>query len=397
MKASKKALFAVVAALVVLSLLVVGCGGDKGEGTETEATKVTIGVGVPLTQGSVAFGQGISNGVKLAVAQANESQEVKDLGIVFEVKEGDDQGDPKSGVNVANQFVADASVIGVVGHFNSGVSIPASKVYNDGGIVQISPGSTNPTLTEQGFKTVFRTCTTDALQGPAGAQAMIDLGLKKAFIVDNSTPYGEGIAAEFAKEYEKLGGTILGQQKTGEKDSDFTALVTAMKATSPDVVYFGGTYDGGGALLSKQMKDAGLNAPVMGGDGLVDAQYIALAGPTSEGDLATSVGYPLDLLPGGQEFKAAFEAKFPGVAIGNFDAYGYDAAQAIIKAAIAVAKADGADSLSTPAGKTAVVDGVAAISFDGATGPVSFDAKGDTENKVITLYKVVDGAWVAQQ
>ena len=394
MKGSKKFLFVALVALVAISLLVTGCG-KKDEGT-SETTTVTIGVGVPLTQGAVAFGPGVVNGAKLAVAQANESQEVKDLGITFVVKEGDDQSDPKTGVNVANQFVADASLIGVVGHFNSGVSIPSSKVYNDASIAMISPGSTNPTLTQQGFNNVFRTCTTDAVQGPSGAESAFALGLKKAFVVDDSTPYGEGLADEFAKKFEELGGTVLGREKTSDKDSDFAALVTAIKAAGPDVIYYGGVYNSG-ALLSKQAKDAGLTVPVMGGDGLVGQEYIDLAGAGAEGDLATSVGYPLDLLPGGQAFKAAYEEMFPGVNIANFDAYGYDAAQAIIKAAIAVAKADGAASLVTPSGRAAIVAAVAASNFEGATGPVAFDEFGDTTNKVITLYKVVDGAWVAQQ
>lgn len=397
MKASKKALFAVVAALVALSLLVVGCGGNADDGAADGSKVVKIAVGVPLTDGDVAFGVGILRGVEVAVAQANDSAEAKELGLMFEIVEGDDRSDPNIGTTVANQFVADADVVGVVGHFNSGVSRPASAVYNDAGIVMITPGSTAPDITKQGFDNIFRTCTTDDLQGPYGAEAMIDLGLKKAFIVDNSTPYGEGIAAEFSAKYEEIGGAIVGEDKTSEADVDFTALITKIKATNPDVVYFGGTYNGGGALFSKQMKDAGLKVPLMGGDGIVADAYIELAGPASEGDYATSVGYPLDLLPGGQDFTAAYKEMFPSETIGNFDAYAYDAAQAIIKAVLATAEADGVDSLTTAEGKKAIVAGVAASDFDGATGNVAFDEKGDTKAKIITVYKVVSGAWVGQK
>lgn len=398
MKARNKGIFAVAAALVALSLLVVGCGGGTtdGDGGDTAKTTVTIGVGAPLTQGVVAFGQGLVRGATLAVEQANALPEVQELGLTFTIAEGDDQGDPKTGVNVANQFVANSSLIGVVGHFNSGVSIPASKVYNDAGIVMISPGSTNPTLTQQGFNNVFRTCTTDDVQGPTGAKYMIDLGMKTVFVVDDSTPYGEGLAKAFADEFVALGGTVAGTEKTSDKDSDFTSLVTKMKGTNPDLVFYGGLYNAG-ALLAAQVKGGGMTAPVMGGDGLADAEFINIAQDAAEGCFATSVGYPVEQLPKGPEFVSAFEAKFPGENISPFDAYGYDAAWAIIYAAVEVAGGEvGAAGLSSPAGRTAIIEAVAASNFEGATGPVSFDEKGDTNNKVITLYKAVDGVWVAQ-
>ena len=400
MKVSKKNLLAVVAALVAVSMLVTGCGskssGGSGSGSKGSKT-VKIGIGAPLTNGAVALGQGMKRGAELAISEANDSQEAKDLGLTFEGVPGDDQGDPKTGVTVANTFASNADLLGVMGHLNSGVSIPASKVYAQKKIVMISPASTNPALTQQGLNNVFRVCTTDAVQGPAAADyATKLLGLKKAYVVDDSTPYGEGLAAEFAKQFAANGGTVVGTAKTTDKDTDFNALVTKMKGAGPDIIYYGGIYNAG-ALLAKQSKDGGLSAPLMGGDGLYDPEFVKLAGATAaEGDFATSVGLPIDKLPKGQDFKAAYEKKFPGQAIAAYDAYSYDAANVIIKAIIKVAKDKGVDKLTTPDGRDAIIAAVAATDAEGVSGKISFDKSGDTTNKAITLYFVQNGAWATK-
>ncbi len=283
-----------------------------------------------------------------------------------------------------------------MGHLNSGVSIPASKVYSDNKIVQISPASTNPALTQQGLKNVFRVCTTDAVQGPAAADyAFKLLGFKSAYVVDDSTPYGEGLASEFAKQFEANGGKILGTAKTADKDTDFNALVTKMKGTSPELVYYGGIYNAG-ALLSKQSKEGGLKVPLMGGDGLYDAEFINLAGPASEGDFATSVGIPLANLPKGQDFTAAYKAMFPNDEIAAYDAYAYDATNVIINAIVEVAKAQGAAAVTTPEGRDAIIAAVAATNTEGVTGAIAFDANGDTTNKAISLYVVEGGKWATK-
>ena len=151
-----------------------------------------------------------------------------------------------------------------MGHLNSGVSIPASKVYNENKIVQVSPASTNPALTQQGFNNVFRVCTIDSVQGPVGAESAFDeFGFKTAVVIDDSTPYGEGLAAEFAKKFEELGGKVLFTEKTSDKDTDFNALVTKIKDANPDVIYYGGIYNAG-ALLAKQASDAGIEGPADG-------------------------------------------------------------------------------------------------------------------------------------
>jgi branched-chain amino acid transport system substrate-binding protein len=380
--------------------MLTGCGdsGKDSASADNSPTKLLIGIGAPVTQGDVGQGKGIERGALLAVQRANASQEVKDLGITFVTSTGDDQSDPKVGTTVANSFASKRNLLGVVGHFNSTVSIAASKVYNDKKIIMISPGSTNPTLTEQGFASIFRTTATDAVQGPVGAERAIALGYKSAVVVSDSSTYGDGLSKAFAAKFIELGGTVSFTTKTQQKQNDFTTLSTKIASLKPEVVYFGGTYaadTGAGALFSKQLKSAGVTAPVLGGDGLYDVEYITLAG-NAEGDLTTSPGLPTELLPKGAEFAQDFKAAYPNDSIAAFDAYAYDAAQAIINATIAVAKEKGVSQLNTPDGKSALISAVAQSNFDGVTGNVSFDEKGDNKNRAITLYKVEGGKWVPQ-
>ncbi len=398
MKVSKKRMLAAVAVLMALAMVATGCSGAATSDANKEVKTIKIGIGAPLTAGAVALGKGMERGANLAIEQANESDAVKAAGIKFVAVSGDDQGDPKTGVTVANTFASDPALLGVMGHLNSGVSIPASKVYSDKSIVMISPASTNPALTAQGLTNVFRVCTTDAVQGPAGAQyAFKTMGFKTAYVVDDSTPYGEGLASEFAKEFTTLGGTVVGTAKTSDKDTDFNALVTKMKATNPAVIYYGGIYNSG-ALLAKQSKEGGMTSPLMGGDGLYDQQFIELAGAANaEGDLCTSVGLPIDKLPAGQEFKTAYEAKFPGEEIAAYDAYAYDATNVIINAIVGATKEVGVAKITGPEGRTAVIKGVAATNDPKAvTGEISFTSTGDTNNKAITLYIVSGGKWTTK-
>ncbi|HEY5506544.1 MAG TPA: branched-chain amino acid ABC transporter substrate-binding protein [Coriobacteriia bacterium] len=386
---------AIVALLAAVALVVTGCGSTAGTPAATGATKVTIGIGAPLTDGAVALGKGMVRGANLAIEQANATQEVKDLKLTIASVEGDDKGDPTTGGNVATQFASNPTLVGVMGHLNSGVTRVAVKIYNAANIVQVSPANTAVDLTQMGMKNYFRVCANDAVQGPAGADyAFKTAGKKKAFVVDDSTPYGVGLADEWSKQFIADGGAVAGREKTSDKDTDFKSLVTKIKAAGPDIVYYGGIYNSG-ALLSKQLKEGGVNVPLMGGDGLFDPAYIKLAGAANaKGDLATSVGLPTDQMPKGQEFIAAYKVKYPSDEIAAYDAYSYDAANAIIKAIISVAKSMGADKVATTAGKQAIIAAVAKTNFEGVSGTVSFDANGDTTNKAITTYIVgADGAW----
>jgi branched-chain amino acid transport system substrate-binding protein len=385
-----------IAVLAAVALVVTGCGGTTGTtGGGAKAVTVTIGIGAPISDGAVALGKGMVRGANLAVKQANESAEIKDLGIVLQTVEGDDKGDPTTGGNVATQFTSNPSLVGVMGHLNSGVTRVAVKIYNAANVVQVSPANTAVDLTTMGMTNYFRVCTVDSVQGPAGADyAFKTAGKKKAFVVDDSTVYGTGLADEWAKQFEADGGAIAGREKTGDKDTDFKALVSKIKSGGVDIVYYGGIYNSG-ALLSKQMKEGGVAVPLMGGDGLFDGEFIKLAGAANAtGDLATSVGLPLAEMPKGVDFKAAFEAAYAGEAIAAYDAYSYDAANVIIKGIIAAAKELGADKVTTTEGKKAIIAAVAKTSFDGVTGKVEFDKNGDTTNKAITVYVVgADGTW----
>jgi branched-chain amino acid transport system substrate-binding protein len=396
-----KKLLALITALLMVALVATGCGGgdaDSGDGDsggDTEMVTIKLGVGAPLTQGAVALGKGIERGAQLAIDDFNASPEAQELGIEVEAFVVDDQGDPKVGVNVANQLVTDPAVIGVNGHLNSGVSIPASDVYGKAGIVQVSPASTNPDLTlAQKYGNVFRVCTVDPVQGSFAAEAAVnDLGFKTAFVIDDATPYGEGLAAEFAKAFVAAGGEVLGTEKTTDKDTDFNALVTKMKAENPDAIYYGGIYNAG-ALLAKQAKEGGMTAAFFSGDGVYSPDFVSLAGEANaEGAYCTSVGLPLDLQPKGADFKAKFAAKYGTEEIQAYDTYAYDAAYVILEAVKVVAADMGADALTSPDGKAAITEAVAMTNIEGITGAVSFDENGDTTNKAITLYVVEGGAW----
>jgi len=391
-------LFALIACIALLATVVTGCASgeteDEGTGT-TEAVTVAIGVGAPLTDGAVALGKGMVRGASLAVKQANESDELKDLGLTIEVVEGDDKGDPTTGGTAATQFTSNESLVGVMGHLNSGVTRVAVKIYNQNSILQVSPANTAVDLTEMGMGNYCRVCTIDSVQGPAAADYAYNIaGAQTAFVVDDSTVYGEGLAAEWAMRFESNGGIVAGTEKTGDKDTDFKALVSRIKAANVDIVYYGGIYNSG-ALLSKQLKEGGVAVPMMSGDGCYDPEYIKLAGAANaEGDFCTSIGYPVDQLPRAQEFKDAFAAEYPDDAIAAYDAYSYDAAQVIINAIVKVAKDLGADKLTTLEGKKAIIAAARASDFEGVTGNVSFDEKGDTTNKVVSVYVVKNGEWV---
>jgi len=384
---------AIAALLAAVALVVTGCGGPATTGGTK--TTVTIGIGAPLTDGAVALGKGMVNGANLAVAQANETSEVQDLGLVIATVNGDDKGDPATGGTVATQFAANPTLVGVMGHLNSGVTRVAVKIYNAANIVQVSPANTAVDLTQMGMTNYFRVCTIDSVQGPAGADySFKTAGKKIAYVVDDSTPYGEGLAAAWAQQFTADGGTVAGTAKTTDKQTDFKSLVTTIKSKNVDIVYYGGIYNAG-ALLSKQMKEGSVAVPLMGGDGIFDPEYIKLAGAANAtGDLATSVGLPLAQLPQGQAFKSAFDAAYPGQEIAAYDAYSFDAANVIIKAIVSVAKSMGVDKVATTDGKKAIIAAVAATDFQGVTGQVKFDSNGDTLNKAITVYIVgADGTW----
>lgn len=327
--------------------------------------QIKIGVGGPITGGSAAFGAQLKQGVEQAVEDINAAGGV--LGQKFQLFAGDDRGDPKDGVSVANKFAADG-VKFVVGHFNSGVTMPASEVYQDNGMLEITPAATNPKITERGMWNVFRVCGRDDQQGGmAGAIIAEKFKGKRIAVVHDKTTYGQGLADETRKVINAKGIKEVLYEGVNKDDKDFTALVSKLKAANPDLVYWGGLHDTGGLIL-RQMRDQGVRAPMMGGDGMADDEFASIAGPGADGTLMTFSPDPRTN-PKNKDIVAVFRKR--GFEPQAYTLYSYAAVQ-IIKAAIEEAK-------STDPKKVAAVIATGKP-FDTVLGTLSLDKKGDVSN-----------------
>ncbi len=334
--------------------------------------QIKIGVGSPVTGNSAAFGAQVRNGVVQAVEDINKAGGVK--GQTFELSTGDDASDPKQGVSVANKFASEGVKM-VVGHFNSGVSIPASDVYLDAGIIQITPGSTNVKFTERGMWSTFRTCGRDDQQGAmAGEYLATKLKGKKIAFVHDKTPYGKGLADETLKVFRAKGGKEVLIEGINPGEKDYSALVSKLKQNGVDLVYFGGYYTEAG-LIIRQMRDQGLKAPLMGGDGMVDKELVAIAGPAAEGTLVT---FPPDARknPAAKDVVAAFKAK--GIEPDGYTLYAYAAVQILAKAVEATGSTEG--------------EKLAAYLHQGkptatAIGDIAYDKKGDITRPDYVIYE----------
>lgn len=387
------------ASLIVAALSLSACGSRSDTGTGTSDTNkiAIIGVMAPLSGDLSAMGLGIQHSVELAVKQANDSKAIP--GWTLKVEAKDDEAKPDVGKNAATAFAGMANVAGVVGNLNSSVAQSTQPVLATAKIVQVSPANTNPTLTQgadfktapkRTYDTYFRTCTTDAVQSPSAARYLFQkAGFTKVATIHDKKAYGQGQVDAFTAEFTKLGGTIVAAETINPDDSNYQSVITKVKPKGPQAIYYGGEYPQAGPL-SQQMKAAGLNVPLIGGDAIYDPKYIQLGGASSNGDLATSVGAPTDQLAAGKTFLAAYQAaayKEPSAAYG---AYSYDAANAIINA-LKVSLKDAKDVASV---RQATIDALGKVSFDGVTGTVAFDKYGDSTSRVITVYKVDAGKWV---
>ena len=386
------------ASLLIASLALSACGSrnttstTSGNGNKT----ATIGVMAPLSGDLSALGLGIQHSVELAVKQANANNAIP--GWTLKVDAKDDEGKPDVGKNAATAFAGDPNVAGVVGNLNSSVAQSTQPVLATAKIVQVSPANTNPSLTQganfatapvRTYPTYFRTCTTDAVQGPFAARYLFKLGIKKVATIHDKKAYGQGLVAAFSKEFKTLGGTITAAEKINPDESNFQSVISAVKPTAPQAVYYGGEYPQAGPL-SQQMKAAGLNVPLMGGDGIYDPKFIELAGATANGDLATNPGAPTATAASAKKFVAAYTAAGYKDPYGAYGAFSYDAANAII-AALKVSLANAKDVASA---RQATVDAMSKVSFEGANGPVAFDKYGDTTGRILTVYKVTNLKWV---
>ncbi|MET8757277.1 branched-chain amino acid ABC transporter substrate-binding protein [Lentzea sp. NPDC004782] len=390
------------AAIVGAALLVLAAcssnkneaGGNNGGSCDTSKGTLTIGVVAPLSGNLSALGIGIKQSADLAVEEANKKCTVK--GYKLALSPQDDEANPAKGGQAASKLSTDPTVIGVVGTLNSSVAQTVQPILKEKKIPQVSPANTNPTLTrgndfltapKRQYENYFRVCATDDLQGPYAANYLVEkAGKKKIAIITDGKTYGEGLAAELSKQVAKKGGTIVGSEKVGEKDTDFSGVVSKIKALSPEAVYYGGEFPAAGPL-SKQMASAGLNVPLMGGDGIFDQKFIDLGG--KEGDLATSVGAPVESLATAKAFVDAYKAKYGKEDYAAYGAFSYDAANAIIGAlATTLNGGDWSDSK-----RDDMLTNLGKYSGSGATGEVKFDQYGDSTNKVLTVYSVTSGKW----
>lgn len=385
------------------ALTLTACGSrddSKNSSGGGDNQTVVIGVDAPLTGDLSALGLGIKNSADLAVNLANKNKTVP--GVTFKVQPLDDQAQPSVGGQNAQKFIDNKDVLGVVGPLNSSVSQSMQKPLNDASLTQISPANTGTELTQgndwktgnkqRPFKTYFRTATTDQIQGAFAAKYLFnDAKIKSVYLIDDQKTYGAGLAASFKATFTELGGKIVGADHVNPDDRDFNAVVTKVKKSGAKAVYYGGEYPAG-APLSQQLKDS-VQIPLMGGDGMYSADFIKL-NKKAQGDIATSVGKPVEELDSAKKFIADYKTAGYKDA---YEAYGggtYDATMAIIEAVKAVVAAN--DGKLPEDARAKVLDAVGKVNFDGVTGPVSFDEYGDTTNTMMTAYQVDGGKWVSK-
>ncbi len=366
--------------LLLLALLSAGAVSQQ---TIAGDLVIKIGSAAPLTGPQALLGKDNENGVKLAIEEINAAGlTIGKTKAKVELLSEDDQADPRAATIVAQKFV-DQQVNGVIGHLNSGATIPASKIYNDAGIVQISPSATAIAYTAQGYKTAFRVMTNDSQQGLALANyAVKNLKAKNIAIIDDRTAYGQGLADEFEKDAKAAGAAIVAREYTNDKAVDFTAIITSIKGKKPDVVFFAGMTPQAAPMM-RQIVGLQLKAQFLSADGAKTPEFIKLAGGAAEGAIASSPGVVLEQSANGKAFAAKFEKKFGKIQ--NYAPYAYEATLTLIEAMKVAGSADPAKYQPF----------LAKISRNGVLGPIAFDAKGDIKNGAVTLYQVKKGSWVA--
>ena len=385
--------FKVKSTLTVLAAatLLVACG-KKEEAAPAAAPAAAAPVAAVIkighvgpTSGAIAhLGRDNENGARMAIEELNAAGVVIDgKKVTLELLAEDDAGDPKQGTAVAQKLV-DSKVSGVIGHLNSGTTIPASKIYSDAGIPQISPSATNVTYTRQGFKTAFRLVADDAqLGGTLGKYAVGTLKGKAIAVIDDRTAYGQGVAEEFTKAVEAAGGKVIAKEFTTDKATDFNSILTTIKGKKPDVVFFGGMDAVAGPML-KQMKSLGIKAKFMGGDGICSTELVKLAGDAIADDqlyCAEAGGVEGEAKAGMDEFKAKFKTKF-NADVQVYAPYVYDSVKIMVAAMVKANSADPAKYLPVLAATT---------DYKGVTGPITFDEKGDIKNGALTLKTIRAG------
>lgn len=318
-----------------------------------------------------SLGEMIKLGAQLAIEEAQPRFQA--LGFDLQFSPQDDQAQPDVGVAVARRLVNDPDVLALVGHFNSGVTIPTSEVYKDFDLAMVSPGSTNPRVTERGLNNVNRVCGRDDVQGPVGAEfAVKNLKAQRILVVHDKTAYGQGIAEAFRAKAGELGAKVVGFIGTEEK-TNFQSLLLQMRVLKPDLVYFGGIYDQAGVLL-KQMREKGITAAFLGPDGMESSAFVEIAQGAVVGAHYTTVAGPVEKYPLAKAFMENFTAKH-GRSPEAYALYSYDAAKVVLAAIESAIAANGGQKPS----RKQVMEAIRAAKVDGLTGPIAFDSRGDRE------------------
>jgi branched-chain amino acid transport system substrate-binding protein len=393
---------------LALALIIAGCSSTPTTSQASSGgTTIKIGIDLPVSGADASTGIPTRNGAVQAIEEANVKAPA---GFSFAAYDLDDavQGahDPAQGAQNVRSFVSDASVLAMVGPFNSSVARAEIPITNDAGLAQISPSATNPGLTKgpdaaalrtshPDTNTFFRVCTTDDRQGAAGAQFARKLGLKKAFIVDDNETYGKGLADVFETEFKADGGTVLGHEHLTKGQTDFKALLTKASALGPDLVFYGGTTATGGGLLRKQMRDANMGSvPYLGGDGISDAEFEKVAGDAANGSYFSVAAPETSKLASANAFVAAYKKRW-GTDVGPYSANAYAAANIEIAA---IEKAIAAGNNQMPSRTDVLANVAKTAGFASPIGPIGFDKDGDTTNPILSIYRVAAGkpVFVAQ-
>ncbi len=352
-------------------------------GTATAQEVVKIGHSAAVTGPVSYFGKDTENGARMAIEALNaRGVTIGGKKVRFELVAEDDGGDPKQATNVAQKLV-DGRVNGVVGHETSGTTIPASKIYNQAGIPQISPSSTSPVYTKQGFNTAFRVVANDVQLGQAlGHYAVQKMNARRVAVIDDRTAYGQGLVTEFSKGLRDQGATVVAREFTHDKASDFNAILTKIRAAKPDLVFFGGMSAVAGPML-RQMKQLGMNVKMMGGDGICSDEIHKLSGGVmADGQVFCAEAGGVDAAgkAGMDKFRADYKKRF-GIDVQINAPYAYDAVMTMAEAMVKAGS-------SAPARYLPVL---AKIETKGVTGPIAFDARGDIRDGTITLYTFKGG------
>jgi branched-chain amino acid transport system substrate-binding protein len=343
---------------------------------------VTIGSAAPMSGPQAAFGQDNTNGVRMAVNDLNkENIVIGGKKVIWKIDAQDDQADPKQATTVAQKFV-DEKVNGVVGHLNSGCTFPASRIYNEAGIPDITPSSTDPKIAEQGFKTFFRIIANDNALGAGLANyAKSNLKAKTVAVIDDRTAYGQGVADVFAKTAKKDGLKVLDREYTNDKATDFSAILTKIKSLHPDVIFYGGMYSQAGPML-RQIQQLGIKAHFMGGDGICAPELAKLAGNAADITICAEGGSPISKMPGGVAWKKRYDAEFGPSAFQIYSPYSYDGTMVL---AAAMKKANSVDPAK-------YLKDIRNIDYNGVTkSDIHFLANGNLAEPTITLSKFDNG------